>query len=110
MPYIGQNVSVVTLKKQSDVVVKKILSTTGIVNLPEQTEALVPGQVLITIDGGETFDVAAADAEANAILCETLTATGVAEVLLIGVVREKYLTGFEANHKESLFTNRIILK
>ena len=110
MKFTGQNVADVTLKKQSDVVIKKVLSTTGVVTLPEDKEVLEPGQVLITIDGGVTFDVAAVDAEANAILCESITETGTAEVLLIGVVREKYLTGLDAAHKEHLFTNRIILK
>lgn len=108
--FVGQNVSDITLKKQSDVVIKKVLSTTAKVNLPQNSEYLEAGQVLITMDNGETFEVAATDAEANAILCETLTTTGVAEVLLIGIVREKYLTGLDATHKEHLFTNRIILK
>jgi leucyl aminopeptidase len=108
--FIGANVNNVTLKKQSDVVIKKIISDTATVNLPDGVEALEPGQVLITVDDGATFDVAAIDAEANGILCEGLTATGKAEVLLLGVVREKYLTGLDASHKPHLFTNKIILK
>jgi len=110
MPFIGQNVKDVTLKKQSDVVIKKVLSTVSTVNIPEGKDNLEVGQVLITIDGGATFDVAADDAEANAVLCESITTSGDAEVLLIGLVREKYLTGLDASHKEHLFTNRIILK
>lgn len=108
--FVGQNVADVTLVKQSDVVIKKVIATAGTVNLPEGTEALKPGQVLVSTDNGATFDVAIADAEANGILCEPLKATGEAEVLLIGVVREKYLTGLDATHKPHLFANKIILK
>ena len=108
--FIGANVTNVTLKKQSDVVIKKVISDTATVTLPNGVEALEPGQVLISVDNGETFDVAAVDDEANGILCEALTATGPAEVLLLGIVREKYLTGLDASHKPHLFTNKIILK
>ena len=108
--FVGQNVADVTLVKQSDVVIKKVIATAATVNLPAETEALKPGQVLISIDNGATFDVAQVDDEANGILCEPLKATGPAEVLLIGVVREKYLTGLDATHKPHLFANKIILK
>ncbi|RXJ80803.1 hypothetical protein CRU86_00050 [Aliarcobacter skirrowii] len=108
--FIGANVHDVTLKKQSDVVIKKVLSMSATVNLPEDEDHLEVGQILITVDGGSTFDVAATDSEANAILCESITETGLAEVLLIGVVREKYLTGLDATHKEHLFSNKIILR
>ena len=110
MEFIGGNVADVTLKKQSDVVIKKVIATTATVNLPAGTEALEPGQILVTVDNGATFEVAIVDSEANGILCEALTATGDAEVLLIGVVREKYLTGLDVTHKEHLFANKIILK
>lgn len=108
--FTGANVTNVTRKNQSDVVIKKVISTVANVTLPEGEEVLEPGQVLVTMDGGTTFNVAAVDAEANGILCEALTATEDAEVLLIGVVREKYLTGLDASHKEHLFANKIILK
>ncbi len=110
MGYAGMSVENVTLKTQSDVVIKKILSVNGIVTLPNGTEALEPGQVLVTVDGGLNFVVADADDEPNAILCEALTATGEAEVLVIGIVKAKYLVGLEAAHKPHLFNNRIILK
>lgn len=108
--FIGANVADVTLIKQSDVVIKKVIATVATVNLPEGTEAFKPGQVLVSTDNGATFDAALTDAEANGILCEPLKATGEAEVLLIGVVREKYLTGLDATHKPHLFANKIILK
>jgi hypothetical protein len=108
--FIGANVNSVTLKKQSDVVIKKVIATTATVTLPEGVEVLEPGQVLVSIDNGDTFDVALVDAEANGVLCEPLKATGVAEILLVGVVREKYLTGLDASHKPHLFANKIILK
>lgn len=108
--FIGANVADVTLKKQSDVVIKKVIATTAKVNLPADTTVLEPGQVLVTVDNGVTFDVAIEDAEANGILCESIKATGEAEVLLVGIVREKYLTGLDATHKQHLFANKIILK
>ena len=108
--FIGANVNDVTLVKQSDVVIKKVIATAATVNLPEGTEALKPGQVLVSIDSGATFDVAQADDEVNGILCEALTKSGLAEILLVGVVREKYLTGLDATHKPHLFANKIILK
>ena len=108
--FIGANVTNVTLVKQSDVVIKKVIATAATVNLPAETEALKPGQVLISIDNGTTFDVAQVDDEANGILCEALTKSGLAEILLVGVVREKYLTGLDATHKPHLFANKIILK
>jgi len=109
--FTGQNVAAVTLKKQSDVVIKKVLSDYAEVTLPADTEVLEPGQVLITTDGGDTFTVPAdADAEPNGILCEPLTSTGKAEVLVCGVVREKYLVDYVADYKTHLFANKIILK
>jgi hypothetical protein len=108
--FVGANVANIARKNQSDVVIKKVISTVANVTLPEDKEVLEPGQVLVTIDGGLTFKEAIEDDEANGILCEALTATGDAEVLLIGVVREKYLAGLDATHKEHLFTNKIILK
>ena len=110
MNFTGANVTDVTLKKQTDVVIKKVIATAATVNLPVGTEVLEPGQVLVTTDNGATFDVAIADAEANGILCEPLKATGEAEILLLGVVREKYLTGLDTTHKPHLFANKIILK
>lgn len=110
MEYTGMSVKNITLKTQSDVVIKKILSVNGTVTLPNGTEALEPGQVLVSIDGGLNFVAADADDEPNGILCEALTATGEAEVLVIGIVKAKYLTGLEASHKPHLFNNRIILK
>ncbi len=110
MSFIGANVKDITLVKQSDVVIKKVIATAATVNLPEGTEALKPGQVLVSTDNGATFDVAQVDAEANGVLCEALTKSGPAEVLLLGVVREKYLTGLDASHKPHLFANKIILK
>ena len=106
----GANVTKVTQKKQSDVVIKKILSDYAEVTVPADT-TLEPGQVLITADGGATFTVPADElAEPNGILCEALTATGKAEVLVCGVVREKYLTSYVTDYKTHLFTNKIILK
>lgn len=110
MDYVGMSVKNVTLKTQSDVVINKILSTNATVTLPNGTEALEPGQVVVSINGGITFVVADADDEPNGVLCEALTATGEAEVLLIGTVRKKYLTGLVDAHKPHLFNNRIILK
>lgn len=110
MNFTGKNVQDVTLKTQSDVVINKILSTNATVTLPNGTEALEPGQIVVSIDGGITFVAADNDDEANGVLCEALTATGEAEVLLIGTVRKKYLTGFVDAHKTHLFKNRIILK
>ncbi len=107
--FIGKNVQNITLKKQSDVVIKKVLSTGATVTVPSDT-TLEPGQVLITANGGKTFDVALEDSEANAILCEALEQTGEAEILLVGVVRKKYLTGLDDKHLEHLFNNKIILK
>jgi len=109
--FTGQNVKNVTQKKQSDVVIKKILSDYAKVTLPEDADVLEPGQVLITVDGGSTFTVPADElAEPNGILCEALKATGKAEVLVCGVVREKYLTSYVADYKVHLFANKIILK
>lgn len=110
MEFIGGNVADVTLKKQSDVVIKKVIATTATVNLPAGTEVLEPGQVLVTVDNGATFDVAIVDSEANGILCEPIKASGEAEVLLVGIVRTKYLTGLDNTHKPHLFANKIILK
>lgn len=108
--FVGASVQNVSLKKQSDVVIKEILSTQAMVTLPDGIEALEPGQVLITVDGGETFTVAADDAEPNGILCRALTVSEKAKVLLIGVVRKRYLSGFVDAHASHLFTNNIILK
>ncbi len=109
--FTGANVTKVTQKKQSDVVVKKVLSDYAEVTLPADTEVLEPGQVLITTDGGTTFTVPADElAEPNGILCEALAATGKAEVLVCGVVREKYLTDYVTDYKTHLFANNIILK
>lgn len=110
MNFTGKSVNDVTLKTQSDVVINKILSTNATVTLPNGTEALEPGQIVVSIDGGITFVVADNDDEPNGVLCEALTATGEAEVLLIGTVRKKYLTGLVDAHKTHLFKNRIILK
>ena len=110
MDFIGKSVQNITLKTQSDVVINKILSTNATVTLPNGTEALEPGQVLVSINGGITFVVADGDDEPNGVLCEALTATGEAEILLIGTVKTKYLTGLVAAHKTHLFNNRIILK
>ncbi|PLY08398.1 MAG: hypothetical protein C0625_02080 [Arcobacter sp.] len=108
--FVGTSVQNVTLKKQSDVVIKKVLATEAAVTIPDGTEGLKAGQVLITTDGGATFDVAAVDAEPNGILCDNLETSGPAEVLLLGVVREKYLEGLNASHKPHLFNNKIILR
>ncbi len=107
--FIGKNVQNITLKKQSDVVIRKVLSTSATVTVEENT-TLEPGQVLITADGGKTFSIALEDSEANAILCEACDQTGEAEVLLSGVVRQKYLAGFVDAHGEHLFKNKIILR
>lgn len=108
--FTGASVQNITLKKQSDVIIQKVLSDYGTVTFPEDTEVLQTGQVLVTADGGQTFDVAAVDAKPNAILCESITATTKAEVLLIGTVREKYLEGLSDEHKTALFENKIILR
>ena len=110
MNFTGKNVQDVTLKTQSDVVINKILSTNATVTLPNGTEALEPGQIVVSIDGGITFVIADGDDEPNGVLCEALTATGEAEVLVIGIVKAKYLVGLEAVHKPHLFNNKIILK
>ena len=110
MEFTGMSVKNITLKTQSDVVIKKVLSVNGTVTLPNGTEALEPGQVLVTIDGGLNFVAADADDEPNGILCEALTTTGEAEVLVIGIVKAKHLVGLEDAHKPHLFNNRIILK
>lgn len=110
MEYTGASVENISIKKQSDVIARKILSIESTVNLPDGVEILQAGQVLISVDGGETFDVAAVDAEANGILCEPITETGVREVMLVGVAREKYCEGLDDTHKPHLFTNKIILK
>jgi len=108
--FVGQNVQNITLKKQSDVVIRKVLSVEATVTLPDGVDALEPGQVLITVDGGITFNVVDADDEANGILCEALTETSKVEVLVIGAVKARYLVGLEDAHKPHLFTNKIILK
>lgn len=108
--FTGASVNDITLKKQSDVVIKKILSHTSEITLPEGVESLEVGTVLVSIDGGETYDIATEDSEANGILCENITENGEAEVLLIGVVRQRYLAGYLDPFKEHLFNNKIIVK
>jgi len=107
--FVGENVKDITLKKQSDVIVKKVLTTNALVNLAKNTETLEPGSVLVTNDNGLSFEIAKATDKANAILCEALNKSSQAEVLLIGVVRQKYLVGLDVSHKGHLFTNKIIL-
>ncbi|MDC7249277.1 MAG: hypothetical protein PQJ49_05090 [Sphaerochaetaceae bacterium] len=110
MNYAGQNVKNISIKKQSDVIVKKILSVEGTVNFPVDTEVLEAGQVLISTDSGKTWEIAASDAEANGVLCESLKSAGVGEIMVVGVAREKYLEGYVSAHKAHLFNNKIILK
>lgn len=108
--FVGQHVQNITLKKQSDVIIQKILAVEGIVTIPDGVEALEAGQVLFTPDGGKNFIVAADDAKSNAVLCNAITETCSTEALLVGKVKEKYLEGFKEAHREHLFNNKIILK
>ncbi len=48
--------------------------------------------------------------DANGILGENITGTSKVSVLVTGAVRAKYLSGFDASMKHSLFTNKIILR
>ncbi len=107
--FTGANVKDVTLKKQSDVVINKVLSTSATVTVDGE-DGLEAGSVLVSVDGGKTFSHALPDAEPNGVLCENLQETAEAEVLLMGVVRERYLGGLENAHKEHLFKNKIILR
>lgn len=47
---------------------------------------------------------------ANGILCDYIETSGVANVLVSGVVVEQNLTGFEEALRSTLFENKIILK
>lgn len=106
--FIGTSVQDISQVRQSDVVIKKVLSDYKNITVAADT-TLKPGTVLITVDA-ETYVVADESAEPNAILCEPISETGKAEVLLVGVVREKYLDGLVTAHRMHLFNNKIILK
>ncbi len=106
----GSSIKNISIKRQSDVVIKKTLAVYATVNVEADT-ALEPGQVLITTDGGDTFTVPVDNAaEPNGILCENISKTGKSEVLVVGIVREKYLDSYVADYKVHLFANKIILK
>lgn len=51
----------------------------------------------------ETFD-------ANGVLIENITTTSAASILVTGEVRAKNLSGFDDSMRQSLFTNKIILR
>lgn len=106
--FTGANVQTISHKKQSDVVIRKVLSDYQTVTVAADT-TLEVGTLLVTSDA-VNYAVADEAAEPNAILCEPISETGKAEVLLVGVVREKYLEGLVTAHKIHLFNNKIILK
>jgi hypothetical protein len=107
--YEGGNIKKISKKEQGEVIVDKVLSTTSEIKVAEG-ESLVIGQVLVSTDGGLTFEKAVKNSKPNGILCENCCEEKTAEVLLIGKVKESELEGMDASHKQVLFENNIIVK
>lgn len=92
-----------------DVILEKIQSVDAEVSVPVDTE-YAPGTPLVTNDGGATF-AKAVDADGvvvNGILGEYLTASGTANVLVTGTVREAHVPGLTDRMRTSAFANKII--
>ena len=100
-------------KTVGDVVVNKVLGVNAKV---ETTKTLECGDVLFSINGGESFTAVTSDNQtatiANAsavfgVLCDNVEATGDADVLVLG---EVMLENAAAELKTALFKQKIIVR
>lgn len=75
------------------------------------TEAVGRGTLLLSTDGGVTFDVVGSeDEDANGVLLDNIETTSKAAVLVTGAVVEDNIIGFREILRSKLFANKILLK